>query len=205
MARLLAERGVVLSPTLTYFHGHGPGSRQPTPAARQAFENMLHFTALCHESGVAITVGSHMMLTVEPNGRAYQREMEFLVQCGLSPMEAIVAATSVGAHYLRAEARLGSIEPGKLADLILIDGDPLRDIRAMRNIRRVMLGGNWIEPDASGTPEPESLSGAQSRAKCARFKSETRTSKSEKNSNEPGPKISNFPAGSWVRLRRVGM
>jgi imidazolonepropionase-like amidohydrolase len=54
-----------------------------------------------------------------------------------------------GARFLRAEKRVGSIEPGKLADLILIDGDPLQDIRTLRNVKRVMLNGVWID-DAGG-------------------------------------------------------
>jgi imidazolonepropionase-like amidohydrolase len=65
-------------------------------------------------------------------------------------MNTIIAATMEGARYLRAEKRIGSIEPGKLADLILIDGDPLKDIRAVRNIKRVMLNGVWIDDDRTG-------------------------------------------------------
>ena len=59
-------------------------------------------------------------------------------------MQAIIAATSENARYFRAEDRLGSVEPGKLADLLLVEGDPLKDIRVMRNVRRVMLGGVWV-------------------------------------------------------------
>ena len=151
MVRIMAERGVVFSPTMTYFFGHGPGSKQPTEVSRRAFANMLGFVGKCHEAGVKITVGSHMMLTVEPEGKAFQREMEFLVEAGMSPMDTLVAAMMEGARYLRAEKRVGSIEPGKLADLILIAGDPLKNIRATRNIRRVMLNGVWI-----GDAAPES-------------------------------------------------
>jgi imidazolonepropionase-like amidohydrolase len=48
------------------------------------------------------------------------------------------------ARFFRVEDRLGSVEAGKLADLLLIEGDPLEDIRAMRNVRGVMLNGRWI-------------------------------------------------------------
>ena len=81
-------------------------------------------------------------------GWAYQRELELLVEAGLTPMETIVAATLENARFFRAEERLGTVERGKLADLVLVEGDPLKDIRAMRNVRRVMLGGNWV----SGAP-----------------------------------------------------
>jgi imidazolonepropionase-like amidohydrolase len=59
-------------------------------------------------------------------------------------MEVIVGATLDNAKFFRAEARIGSIEPKKLADLVLIEGDVLADFRSMRRIRRVMLNGKWI-------------------------------------------------------------
>ena len=77
-------------------------------------------------------------------GWAYQRELELLVEAGLTPMQAIVAGTSENARFFRVEERLGSVEPGKLADLLLVEGDPLANISAMRNVRRVMLGGVWV-------------------------------------------------------------
>jgi imidazolonepropionase-like amidohydrolase len=60
-------------------------------------------------------------------------------------MEVIVAATSENARFFRAADRIGSVERGKLADLLLVQGDPTTEIGAMRNVRRVMLGGRWIE------------------------------------------------------------
>ncbi len=55
-----------------------------------------------------------------------------------------MAATSRGADFLGCGDRLGSVEPGKLADLVLVDGDPLADIGAMRSVRHVMLNGLWV-------------------------------------------------------------
>ena len=69
--------------------------------------------------------------------------MELLVESGLTPMDAIVAATTQQARFFRIAERLGSIETGKLADLILVEGDPRQDIRAMRRVQRVMLNGKW--------------------------------------------------------------
>ena len=76
--------------------------------------------------------------------------MELLVEAGLTPMEAIIAATMENARFFRIDDRLGSIERGKLADLVLVDGDPLRDISVMRRINRVMLGGRWVLSVAEG-------------------------------------------------------
>ena len=73
-------------------------------------------------------------------------EMELLVESGLSPMEVLVAGTLENARYFRADDRLGSVEPGKLADLVLVEGDPLADIRAMRCVKWVMLNGRWVSP-----------------------------------------------------------
>jgi len=58
-------------------------------------------------------------------------------------MDTIVAGTLENARYFRVDERLGSIEVGKLADLILVEGDPLKDISNMRRIKRVMLNGIW--------------------------------------------------------------
>jgi imidazolonepropionase-like amidohydrolase len=70
--------------------------------------------------------------------------MELMHESGMTPMEVIVGATLDNARFFRAQARIGSIEPGKLADLVLIEGDVLRDIGSARRIRRVMLNGAWI-------------------------------------------------------------
>jgi len=77
-------------------------------------------------------------------GWAYAREMELLVESGLTPMEAIIAGTSENARFFRISERLGSIETGKLADVLLVEGDPLADIHALRRVKGVMLNGKWI-------------------------------------------------------------
>jgi imidazolonepropionase-like amidohydrolase len=104
---------------------------------------MLKFVGLCHQAGAKVVVGSHTSAPHAEVGRAYQRELELLVEAGFSPLKAITAGTLHNAQFFGAEDRLGSIEPGKLADLILIEGDPSRDISAMKNVRHVMLNGLW--------------------------------------------------------------
>jgi imidazolonepropionase-like amidohydrolase len=59
-------------------------------------------------------------------------------------MQAIVAGTLENARFFRASDRLGSVEAGKLADLVLVEGNPLRNISDMRRIQRVMLNGKWV-------------------------------------------------------------
>jgi len=70
-----------------------------------------------------------------------------LAECGLSPADVVRAATLNNARYFRIEDRLGSIEPGKLADLILVEGDPFKDSRTFRQVKHVMLNGQWVFPN----------------------------------------------------------
>jgi imidazolonepropionase-like amidohydrolase len=143
LLNLIVKRKVFLSPTLAVFEKRR-GDRGVTEIEARGFENMLEFVRLCHSAGARIVVGSHSSVPKAERGWAYQRELELLAECGLTPMEIIAAATRNNAEFFRVSSRLGRIEPGKLADLVLIAGDPLRDIHAMRQVERVMLNGHWI-------------------------------------------------------------
>jgi len=68
-----------------------------------------------------------------------------MVKYGMTPMQAIQSATTVAAALLDQQDELGAIETGKLADLIVLGQDPSRDIRAIRNVQRVMSGGAWVD------------------------------------------------------------
>jgi imidazolonepropionase-like amidohydrolase len=70
--------------------------------------------------------------------------MELLHEAGMEPMEVIIAATMNNARFFRIDERLGSIEAGKNADIILLTEDPLKDIKAMRSVKAVMLNGVWV-------------------------------------------------------------
>jgi len=145
---LIVKRKIFLSPTLAVFEKR-TGDRDATEVEARGFENMLEFVRLCHRAGARIVVGSHSTVPKAEHGGAYQREMELLAECGLTPMEVVGAATRNNADFFGVSARLGTVEPGKLADLVLIDGDPLKDIQAMRRVERVMLNGRWITPPQS--------------------------------------------------------
>jgi imidazolonepropionase-like amidohydrolase len=101
-------------------------------------------TAL-QEAGVTILAGTDAVTTPGmpvqvPHGESLHQELELLVAAGLSPAEALRAATSRPAQVFGLSDR-GAVEPGLRADLILIEGDPLTDIRATRRIRRIWCGG----------------------------------------------------------------
>jgi imidazolonepropionase-like amidohydrolase len=139
---LMKERRVFLSPTLAVFERRA-GDRATTGMHVRGFQNMLRFTGMARRAGIRVVAGSHSNVPHAPRGFAYHREMDLLVESGLSPMEAIVAGTSDNARFFRIDDKLGTIEGGKTADLILVEGDPLADIAALRKVRRVMLNGRW--------------------------------------------------------------
>jgi len=102
---------------------------------------------MAHKSGARIVVGSHTWVPYAERGYSYFREMELFQEAGMSSMDIIQAATMENARFLRIDERVGSVEKGKLADLIVVEGNPLADIRVMRNVKRVMLNGIWISDD----------------------------------------------------------
>lgn len=109
------------------------------------FGNMLKFIGRAKMAGVQIVVGSHTWVPYAETGNAYYREMELLKDAGLSIMEIIVAATMENARFFQIDSRLGSIEQGKTADLILLRENPLNDIKAMRSVEKVMLNGVFVD------------------------------------------------------------
>lgn len=140
--KLIVDRGVVVSPTLAVFEKQR-GDKDTNDVHVHAFKQMEAFVGLANKAGAKIVVGSHSDVPHAKRGWAYQRELELLVESGLTPMQALVAGTMQNARYFHIADRVGSIETGKLADLVLVDGDPLNDISNMRRIKRVMLNGVW--------------------------------------------------------------
>jgi hypothetical protein len=77
-------------------------------------------------------------------GAGLRRELELLVQAGLTPLQAIRAATQVAAEFLGQGARLGTLEPGKLADMVILGGNPLADISQIRQVEVVLRDGQVV-------------------------------------------------------------
>jgi imidazolonepropionase-like amidohydrolase len=142
LIRFLVDKKTFVSPTLAVFERR---SDRGDSVEVNGFSNMLKFVGMANKSGVQFVVGSHTYVPYAEFGFAFFREMELLNEAGLGNMEVIRAATMNNARFFRIEERLGSIERGKIADMILVEGNPLNDIKTMRNIKRVMLNGVWVD------------------------------------------------------------
>lgn len=140
----LREKKTFVCPTLAVFERQDD---RGDSIEVNGFANMLKFVGLANKGGVRMVVGSHTWAPYADRGFAYFREMELFQEAGMTPMEIIQAATLENARFFRIDERLGAIEEGKLADLILVEGDPLADISNLRNVKRVMLNGKWVEGD----------------------------------------------------------
>ena len=107
-------------------------------------ETMLHLVKAMHDKGIPIVAGTDMGFP----GYSVARELELYVQAGLTPMEAIQTATIVPAQVMNMDKRTGSVKAGKQADLIIVNGDPLKEIRNIRNVWMVIKEGQQYDPVA---------------------------------------------------------
>lgn len=126
--------------------GFHVGTMKIPDAATQAryeksYAKMVQFVGALHKAGVPIVAG-----TDDLAGFTLHSELALLVKAGLTPAEALQVATRNGARYTRTSADRGSIETGKLADLVLVDGDPTRDIQDVRKVAAVITRGQLIYP-----------------------------------------------------------
>lgn len=112
----------------------GPGLDAKYRASAQAFLNMV---ALLHTSGIPIVAGTDDVLP----GFDLVRELEMYAQAGIPPAAALQAATIVPARVMKMDDSLGSLRPGKLADAIVVHGNPLENMAQLRNVGTTIKGG----------------------------------------------------------------
>lgn len=145
---LMADRHVAYLPTLTaeaayaqYFEGYVPGRSDPTPGMQRA----AHAFRLAMKNDVTVGLGSDV--GVYRHGTNY-RELEWMVRDGMSPAQALRAATAVNAAILGRSHQLGRLKKGYKADIIAVKGDPTRDIAACRNVALVIKDGVVVKTPA---------------------------------------------------------
>jgi imidazolonepropionase-like amidohydrolase len=143
-ADLMAEHGTYYVPTFTVVTRALEIGQEALGATdhswnylNRAIEAKWRSLERVHRAGARICVGTDAGFRVAHGENA--GELAALVRGGLTPMEAIMAATSIGAERLDIADLVGTVEPGKLADLLIIDGDPLEDITILQDVDRVKL------------------------------------------------------------------
>jgi imidazolonepropionase-like amidohydrolase len=109
----------------------------------RSYEKMVEFVGRLHKAGITVLPGTDAI-----PGFTLHRELELYVQAGMTPVEALQSATSVSAKVARVDADRGRIAPGLLADLVLVEGDPTKDISAIRKVALVVTQGRVVSPGA---------------------------------------------------------
>ncbi|MGH8237740.1 MAG: amidohydrolase family protein [Steroidobacteraceae bacterium] len=146
--RMMKEKGTYLVPTLlagdTVARAAADSSWKSAAIRAKALQvgpNMIAATKRAHAAGVKIAFGTDS--AVSPHGEN-AREFALLIKAGLTPVEAIRTATTAGAAHIGLSAEIGSLAPGKLADLIAVKGDPLQDVTELERVIFVMKAGKAI-------------------------------------------------------------
>jgi imidazolonepropionase-like amidohydrolase len=150
----MAERGIFFVPTLLVYEFH---RKSPQPHVR---ERALALTEAHVESiKRALAIGVKIVAGTDAGGHGHPAnagELACLVKAGMSPMQALQAATGWAAECLGREEDLGTVEPGKLADLVVVAGDPLADIGILQDVNKVrlVLKGGTVAADRLGPRRP---------------------------------------------------
>lgn len=155
--RRLAGDGRFLTPTLFIYRHIAEGSA-PAYAARKAVacaEQHPRTVARARALGVAITAGSDSGSPGNPHPGLFAELRELVRRGGLTPLEALTAATATNARALGLAAEIGTLAPGRQADLLVVEGDPAADVTALERPWAVMQAGRWVYRADTGAKQRE--------------------------------------------------
>ena len=150
---LMKANHTAYAPTLAVYEPRPEKIARATPAAaaqtRRKFAIALHNVKALFDAGVPIALGTDAGMPGTPHGWSTHRELALLVEAGLTPEQALIAGTANSARAAGLIADRGTIEAGKRADLVLVQGQPWRDIAAIEAVRDVIIDGRVV---ARGEP-----------------------------------------------------
>jgi imidazolonepropionase-like amidohydrolase len=141
---MMVERGAYLEPTNRYIKllvekGEGEQPEYTIEGAREFWKDRVKNFKKYIDKGVKIVLGS------DAGGVPYfkhgenAKELEVMVELGMSPMQAIISATKLAAECLGLQDKIGTMEPGKLADILVVDGNPLQDVGILSQEERLKI------------------------------------------------------------------
>ena len=140
----MAEHGTYLVPTMTHCVRNTQDIRQKLPVEQwpndlilNAYDSMYRVIPKAFKAGVRIATGTDAGADLVPHG-CNAMELELLTTIGMSPMQAIIAATRTGAEVLDMSDSIGTLEKGRFADILVVRGDPLNDIRALQDKQNIL-------------------------------------------------------------------
>lgn len=141
IAAALRAAGAYFDPTLIYYERSISNRPEVAARRRQLYETLKLWVGRMHRAGVPILAGTD---DLSDFGEPVLLELERLIECGLTAREALAAATSTPARLMRRED-LGVITPGSEASFLIVDADPVADIRSLRRLSGVVLRGQYLD------------------------------------------------------------
>lgn len=145
----MVEAKMAMAPTLAVYDPEkaGPPGNPTDPRYRQSvtkFGHALHNVKTMYDAGVPVGLGTDAGMPGTAHGQATLRELELLVRAGLTPSQALVAATQSSARIMNLDGDRGTIATGKRADLILVDGKPWEQIGDIHKLSQVVIDGRLV-------------------------------------------------------------
>jgi len=141
IARATAEAGTWNCPTLTVVKV----LNRSAPMASEAFARRRLLVGALHAAGARLLAGTDSGIDATEPGMSLHDELDELVASGLTPLDALRAATTWPAEFLGRVGEIGTAAPGARADLVLVEGDPRQDVSVLRHPSGVLLRGAWLE------------------------------------------------------------